>query len=126
MSTEKSLRRDPSWEKTSYCDQINDMITRGVARKLPLAEVTCILHCPPVVKHDSQSTPVRIVFDSSHNYRGHCLHDYWMKGPDAYMNNLLNVLLNFRENSVGIVGDIRKMYNSVYIKNPDQHVHRFV
>ena len=49
-----------------------------------------------------------------------------MKGPDAYMNNLLNVLLKFRENSVGIVGDIRKMYNSVYIKNPDQHVHRFL
>ena len=39
------------------------------------------------------------------------------------MNNLLNVLLKFRENPVGIVGDIKKMYNSVYIK---EHVHRFL
>ena len=42
------------------------------------------------------------------------------------MNNLLNVLLKFRENPVGIVGDIKKMYNSVYIKEFDQHIHRFL
>ena len=27
------------------------------------------------------------------------------------MNNLLSVLLKFRENRIGIVGDIKKMYN---------------
>ena len=42
------------------------------------------------------------------------------------MNNLLAVWLKFRENLVGIVGDIRKMYNSVYIKELEQHVHRFL
>ena len=62
------------------------------------------------------TTPLRIVFDSSHKYKGHSLNSYWAKGPDAYVNNLLAVLLKFRENSVGIVGDIKKMYNSVYIK----------
>ena len=42
------------------------------------------------------------------------------------MNNLLTVLLKFRENNIGIVGDIKKMYNSVYIKELEQHVHRFL
>ena len=42
------------------------------------------------------------------------------------MNNLLGVIVRFRENNVGYVGDIRKMYNSVYISMLDQHCHRFI
>ena len=78
------------------------------------------------MKPDSATTPLRIVFDSSHSYRGHSLNSYWAKGPDAYMNNLLAVLLKFRENETGFVGDIRKMYNSVYVVEVEQHVHRFL
>ena len=48
--------------------------------------------------------------NSSHSYKGHSLNSYWAKGPDAYMNNLLAALLKFRENKIGIVGDIRKMF----------------
>ena len=64
--------------------------------------------------------------NGSHSHKGHSLNSYWAKGPDGYMNNLLSVLLKFRENRIGIVGDIKKMYNSVYIKELDQHVHRFL
>ena len=35
-------------------------------------------------------------------------------------------MLGFRENCVGFVGDIRKMYNSVAITLLDQHCHRFL
>ena len=78
------------------------------------------------MKPDSLSTPVRIVCDSSHNYKGHALNEYQAKGPDSHMNDLLNVLLKFRENSVAIPGDIKEMYHSVHIKEKDQHVHRFL
>ena len=33
MQAEKRLKRDPLYEK-SYCDQIQDMLSRNVARKL--------------------------------------------------------------------------------------------
>ena len=108
------------------------MFKRGVARKLTHDEsqnyvgpVDYIAH-HAVVKPESESTPVRIVFDSSHKYRGHSLNDYWAKGPDNYMNNMLSVLLKFRENRVGFVGDLKKMYNSILMKERDQHVHRFL
>ena len=42
------------------------------------------------------------------------------------MNNLLGILLRRREEQVALVGDIRKMFNSVYLKPLDQHCHRFL
>lgn len=42
------------------------------------------------------------------------------------MNNLLGVLLRRREEQVALVGDIRKMFNSVYLKPLDRHCHRFL
>ena len=48
------------------------------------------------------------------------------KGPDAYLNNLLGLLLRWREECIAIVGDIRKMFNSVHINELEQHCHRFL
>ena len=68
---------------------------------------------------------MRIVFNSSANYKGHVLNDYWAKGPDM-INSLLGVLLRFRENEIAVVGDIRKMYHSIFTTLKDQHCHRFL
>ena len=107
------------------------MIDRNVARKLSAEEmreykgpVHYITH-HSVLKPQSQSTPLRIVFNSSANFRGHRLNDYWAKGP-TLINNLPGILLRFRENIVGVVGDISKMYHSVKLSLQDQHTHRFL
>ena len=129
-STERRLKKDEKQAQT-YCEQIQDMITRGVARKL--SEVELKSYSGPihyvshheVMKPDSASTPCRIVFNSSANYMGQNLNEFWLKGPDL-LNNLLGVLLRFRENVVGFVGDVRKMYHSVQISEIDQHTHRFL
>ena len=47
------------------------------------------------------------------------------KGPDL-LNNLLGVLIRFRENRIAISGDIRKIYHAVKIDSIDQHTHRFL
>ena len=78
-----------------------------------------------VLRPEKKSTPIRIVFNSSANFQGHCLNDYWMKGPDL-LNSLLGVILRFRENAVAISGDISKMYHRILIPERDQHVHRFL
>ena len=74
------------------------MVDRGVARKLRTSELDTykgpihyISH-HEVLRPDSKSTPVRIVFNSSANYMGHVLNDYWAKGPDL-LNSLLGVLM---------------------------------
>ena len=78
-----------------------------------------------VLRPESKSTPVRIVFNSSAAFRGHRLNDYWMKGPDL-LNDLFGVVLRFRENEIAFIGDISKMYHRIRIPEADQHVHRFL
>lgn len=128
--TEKRLQRDGS-HLQMYKEQINDMLQRGVARKLTQTELdeydgpVHYLSHHAVLKPESASTPCRIVFNSSARYQGHSLNDYWAKGPDL-MNNMLGILLRFREGPVAFVGDIRKMYHAVKISIIDQHTHRFL
>ena len=104
------------------------MVNRGAARKLTKAAldkyagpVHYIIH-HEVLEAEHPTTPCRIVFNTFH---GHALNDYWAKGPDL-INNMLGIILRFRENHICIVGDIRKMYHSVKITEVDQHTHRFL
>ena len=130
-STERSLMKDPSWSD-SYRSQIDDMVDLGVVRKLSREEMAgwnkpffYISHLA-VSSLKSKSTPVRIVFNSAQVYKGVSLNSYLAKGPDSYRNTLLGILLRWREEAVPIVGDIRKMFHSVYINPLEQHCHRFL
>ena len=129
-STEKRLLKDDNQAKL-YSEQIEDMVERGVAKKITMEEemnyngpIYYVSH-HEVVKPESQSTPCRIVFNSSASYMGHNLNDYWFKGPDL-LNNLLGILLRFRQDNVAFAGDIKKMYHSVGTSELDHHTHRFL
>ena len=131
ISTEKRLAKNKKNKANVYQKQIEDMIEREVARKLSQTELknyTGPIHYishHEVLKPDSKSTPVRIVFNSSARCMGHMLNDYWAKGPHL-LNDLLGVLIRFRENNIAIIGDIKKMYHTVKIKTIEQHTHRFL
>ncbi|XP_043198573.1 uncharacterized protein LOC122368576 isoform X1 [Amphibalanus amphitrite] len=129
-STERRLKKHPE-HASVYQTQIQDMVDRGVARKITEEEaagydgpIRYISH-HEVLKPDSKSTPCRIVFNSSARFQGQILNDFWAKGPDL-LNSLLGILLRFRGDSVGVVGDVKKMYHSVKIPLLDQHTHRFL
>ena len=66
------------------------------------------------------------MFNSSAHFKGHALNEYWAKAPNVFLNTLFCILIRFRENHVGFIGDVSKMYNSVRIKLLDQHCHRFL
>jgi hypothetical protein len=130
-NTERTLSKDPQWA-SKYKEQIEDMLKNGVARKLSSLELKSwegprfyISHLA-VSNPKSQSTPVRIVFNSSQNCNGVSLNSVLAKGPDGYMNNLLGLLLRWREEPVAVVGDIRKMFHSVRLEALEQHCHRFL
>lgn len=61
---------------------------------------------------------VRIVFNSSAKYMGHVLNDYWA--------SLLQILMWFRENKIGCLGDICKMYHTMHTSELEQHTHHFL
>ena len=129
-NTERRLIKHPEYGKM-YCDQIQDMIKRNVARKLSEEELKAYRgpkfypshHA--VLKLESKSSPCRIVFNSSARMYGHVINDYWAKGPNL-LNNLLGVLVRFREGKFAMTGDIRKMYHAIKLSEVDQHTHRFL
>ena len=130
MSTERSLKKDPSWA-LSYQEQMDDMLNRNVARKLSTEEASSwngpkfyISHL--AVKSSSKSTPVRIVFNSSQVSKGTSLNNCLAKGPDSYRNTSVGILLRWREEHVALVGDIKKMFHSILLKPVEQHCHRFL
>lgn len=129
FARERQLMKTPSLAK-SYDNQIQEMINSQFTRKLSIDEIENytgpVFYLPHHgVLKDSKSTPIRVVFNSSVVFHGHSLNDYWEKGPDLY-NDLLGVLLRFRENNVALVGDISKMYYRIRLTEKDQHVHRFL
>ena len=130
-STERTLAKDKQWSQI-YSGQIQDMIDRKVARQLTQEEISewkgpvyYISHLA-VQNPKSESTPVRIVFNSSQLYKGVSLNSCLAKGPDSYLNNILGILLRWREEQVAVVADITKMYNSIFTREVEQHTHRFL
>ena len=98
-ANERRLMEEPSWNKV-YHQRMKEFIS-NFARKVSSQEIT--LHkerCHYVCHHavaqpGSESTPVRIVWDSSLQSHGQSFNDFLAKGPDAYMNTLMSVLLQF-------------------------------
>ena len=129
-ATERRLLRNPD-HAAAYDLQMVEMNQLQFSRRLTEKEtreysgpVHYISH-HEVLRPESKSTPVRIVFNSSAAFQGHKLNEYWMKGPDL-LNDLFGVVLRFRENQVAFIGDISKMYHRIRIPEMDQHVHRFL
>ena len=129
-ATEQRLSKNPEHCK-AYSQQIKEMEEMNFAKKLRPEEIKSyqgrihyIAH-HGIVRPDKKNTPLRIVFNSSSVFQGHCLNDYWLKGPDL-LNNLFGVILRFREKEVVISGDISKMYHRLLIPEVNQHVHRFL
>ena len=107
----------------AYRSQMKDMKKRGVCRKISDEERRTYrgpvhyIHHHEVLKPDSVSTPLRIVFNSSASFMGHALNDYWAKGPDV-INDLFGILVRFREHAVAITADISKRYRVSWKKLP--------
>ena len=87
------------------------MVSREVAKKLTLKElkeykgpIHSISH-HEVLKPESKSTPVRIVFNSNARDMGHAPNDYWAKGPHL-LNDLLGTLIRFRENKISTIATV--------------------
>lgn len=129
-SLENMLLKDPVLA-AEYDFQIMDMIFRNVARPATLEEI--LFYDGPVfylghhyvIKLNSDSTPLRIVFNPSKKFRGFCLNDFWTKGANT-VQSLFDVAMRFREFAIAILGDISKFYNSVHTTPLEWHTHRFL
>ena len=130
FSTLRRLDRDESW-RTIYEGQIFEMLERGAARKLSESEINSWTGPVWYIAHQiapnpmSKTMPCRIVWNSSQPVNGYSLNGILAKGPDV-LTPIRCVLLRFREGLYGFLGDISKMYNSVFLEEKEVHLHRFL
>jgi len=81
-------------------------------------------HC--VLKPDSQTTKLRVVFDASAvTSSGKSLNDLMHKGPTV-QNSLMSILLRLRMHKYVFTADIEKMYRQIWINPNDQQYQMIV
>ncbi|XP_061190177.1 uncharacterized protein LOC133198039 [Saccostrea echinata] len=126
-NTEKRLMRNKE-VRDSYSNTIERYVEKGNIHKIDHNEEksgTWYLPHFPVIRPDKTTTKTRIVFDASAKHDGVSLNDMIHCGPQL-QNELFNVLLRFRRNSVALVCDIAEMYLRIKVPLEDRPYQRFL
>ena len=115
--------------RDKYKKTMTDYIEKGHASKLSkdiLKEALPVWYIPhhPVL-HPQKPGKVRVVFDCAARFQGTSLNEQLLSGPDL-TNNLLGVLIRFREAPVALVADIEGMFHQVYVTPSDRNYLRFL
>ncbi|CAN2387365.1 RNA-mediated, partial [Pristimantis euphronides] len=76
------------------------------------------------VYHPKKRGQIRVVFDSSSQYKGVSLNDVLLTGPDLN-NTLIGVLLRFRKEPVAITADIQQMFHRFFVNEEHRDFLRF-
>ncbi|XP_077997424.1 uncharacterized protein LOC144450652 [Glandiceps talaboti] len=121
QSLGRRLAKDPG---------IQDLVDKGYAEKVPLDQVDnpegSEWYLPHHnVVHPAKPDKFQIVFDCAAEYGGTSLNKEVLQRPDL-TNNLIGVLLRFRERSVAIMGDIEGMFHQVKVSNKHRDALRFL
>ncbi|XP_055623062.1 uncharacterized protein LOC129766519 [Toxorhynchites rutilus septentrionalis] len=79
-----------------------------------------------VLKPDSTTTNLRVVFDGScKTTSGFSLNDLLLKGP-TIQDDMISTILRFRTKAVVITADITKMYRQIWVTEDDQSLQQIL
>ena len=127
LAIERIARADPEKGK-ALCEQIEEMIASGTAILLTPEELEAWdgpYHFLPMVLVKGKKR-YRVCFDAARSQCGYPpFNKHLHKGPDRFLNNLLSVILGFRNGRVGAAADLCKFHNQVYLVDDDVHMQRF-
>lgn len=128
LCLEKRLQKDQELAKTLKL-KMEEYLSKGYIRKLLPTEHQ--KHYPRIwylpifpVFNVNKPGKLRIVWDGAAKYFGISLNSALLTGPDQ-LCSLFSILLQFRENAIGVTGDIREMFHQVLIRKEDQQCQRF-
>ena len=129
LSLERNLLKNPELGE-DFCKQVDAMVERGTAiifSDEQLASWEGDYYYLPVLAAKGKKRWLRLVFDASRRQGGFpSMNDCLDKGPDRFMNNLLSVVVGFRNGRVGCAADIKKFHNRVRLFLKDIHMQRFL
>ena len=125
----KKLRNEPMI-LDKYNDIIKEQVASGVIEQVSELEPAEKIHYLPhmaVVREESETTKVRIVYNASCKERksGTSLNDCLHVGP-ALTPLIFDILLRFRENRIALIGDIEKAFLNIEVCPTDRDCLRFL
>ena len=119
-----TLRKKNMFEK--YDNEIHDLL--GYAEPVPLYDCKSdkIWYLPHHgVTNVNKPGKIRVEFDCASRFENESLNDKCNQGPD-FNNQLLHVLLRFREHEFAIMADVESMYYQVLVPEADKNALRFL
>ena len=126
-SLERGLLREPE-KARAYQETMQRYIETGQARKVYPDEVYDNRKCW-FLPHHAVANPnkpkIRIVFDAAASFAEKSLNSEMLKGPD-FLQNLVGILLRFRQDRIALVADIEQMFHQIRIVKEDQPAMRFL
>ena len=127
LALAKQFSRRPQYLE-HYTTFMKEVMEQGYAERIPAEELNSehqwyIPHHG--VYHPKKPDKVRVVFDCSARYRGTCLNDHLLQGPDL-VNPLVGVLCRFRKGPIAFTCDIEKMYHQFKVDKRHQDFLRFL
>lgn len=123
LSLEKRFEREPKF-KSMYLDFMSEYeslghMTENDSSSKPAGDVKYFLPHHGVMRESSATTKLRTVFDASaKTTTGISLNDLQFVGPTV-QDDLLSILLRFRQHKFVVSADIEKMYRAIEV-NPIQ------
>ena len=111
-----------------YTESVQDYIAKGYAKKVNDADTNSkhVWYLPhhPVINVNKPGK-VRVVFDCAATYNGISLNSQLLQGP-ILMNNLVGVLIRFRQEKIALAADIGAMFHQVRVHERDCDALRFL
>ena len=130
LSLERRLDKQPEL-KSRYAATIQTDLDKGYVREVPKAELQTTRNANqwylphhPVI-NPNKPDKVRRVCNAASKYMGTSLNDELLTGPDI-LNNLLGILIRFRQHPIAITADVEAMFLQVEVTEEDQRVLRFL
>ena len=113
--------------KSKYVEVMEDNIKHGFAERISEADLLGTKGNVWYIPHHSVSkgNKLRVVFDCSAKFKGDCLNDKLLQGPNL-LNTLLGILLRFRLYSVAFSCDVKNMYYNFSVPKNQRDLLRFL
>ncbi|XP_075737935.1 uncharacterized protein LOC142777431 [Rhipicephalus microplus] len=106
---------------------MKELFVRGHAEEAPPLNIDEEGWYLPIfgVHHPQKPDRIRVVFDSSAQHEGVFLNGVLLTGLDL-TNNLVGILIRFRQDSVAITADIEQMFYNFVVREDHQNYLRFL
>ena len=125
----RRLRQQPKLLE-EYNRAIKEQVERGIVEVLedPTAVDGERVHYLPhhaVIRHDKETTKLRVVYDASAKTVGASLNESLHSGP-KFNQHIFEILLRFRVNRCAFIADIEKAFLMIAVARQDRDVLRFL